>query len=285
MCVRRALVLATLSITLPAAAAWHSASAQTAATLPANCDSKTADSLHGAIRGRILNDSTGKPIGGRGVFLIATRCFAATDDSGNFVFDGVPLGAYKLSVAPLFYRRMQPVPVTVNSRDTADIEIRMKPENRIADCLDLPDCATFLNRDPTGVRLSGDAEIRELLMRTNVALLLAEDWQLGRFVVCLSESDPQILAALRESVQKIAPARDCALKPTDRFRSEGRLVHVPTGEPAVSLSIGRIQYDGEEMTAGLSSYVAPLWGAGWVCQFKREGTKWRPNTCRMTWVS
>src|SRR3954467_13916524 len=76
----------------------------------------------GEMGGRLIDDSTGKPIAGRGVDLHRTSCSTSTDDHGRFVLRYLPPGVYELRVGTLGYRKLAPVDVTVRADERASVE-------------------------------------------------------------------------------------------------------------------------------------------------------------------
>jgi hypothetical protein len=83
-----------------------------------------------SIRGRIVEDSTGRPVYPRGVFLVGTECYSGTDSLGEFTFHAVRPGEYRVGIAPLSYRPHAPVPVVVKPDTVSDVgTIRLRPEN------------------------------------------------------------------------------------------------------------------------------------------------------------
>jgi carboxypeptidase family protein len=250
-----------------------------------SCQRSTRDSLNGVVRGAILDDSTGKPVPHRGVFLVSTACTAVTDDFGRFEFVGVPPGVYTFGVAPLGYRRFHPVIVTVGRADTAHVEARLRPENRVADCLEVQECARLLNYAQKDVELDDVESLREAALRTSVAIVVEEGWRLGEFVVCVDEPSPRIRKALATAIPNVVAKSECALAPQTSANRDPALARTSTNERAVGFSARISKQSDSRATAVLSNYVGPLWAEGWTCEFKRENLAWIATSCRMDWIS
>lgn len=81
------------------------------------------------IRGNLLDDETGKPIGSGTVTLLTrdsvplTRI--ATDTAGGFLLSGSRPGSYRLGAERLGFITTISPPLTLSARDTLDVEFRL----------------------------------------------------------------------------------------------------------------------------------------------------------------
>lgn len=81
------------------------------------------------IRGNLLDDETGKPIGNGTVTLLTrdsvpvTRI--STDTAGAFLLSAARPGSYRLGGERLGYITIISVPLTLSARDTLDVEFRL----------------------------------------------------------------------------------------------------------------------------------------------------------------
>jgi hypothetical protein len=201
----------------------------------------------------------------------------------------VHVGEYKLSVASMSYRRFEPIPLTVRPAEITIVEARLRPENRVEDCLAMPACASVLDRTPLSGMLADGAVLMEAALRTSVAIVVSEGWRLGEFAVCIPESNTRIRENLARDILRVVPAGECELRPEGppggHPRVGSRLIHLPTGGKAVSFDAKIISQSDDRATAQLTNYVGPLWGEGWHCEFKRDAGIWKATSCRMTWIS
>jgi hypothetical protein len=252
---------------------------------PPTCDPSNPQG--GSIRGRIVEDSTGRAVRSRGVFLVDTHCFSGTDSLGEFTFRGVRPGEYRVGVAPLGFRRHAPVPIVVQSGTTSDVgTIRLLPENLVADCMEVAGCAALLRAGPASVANLGDEEqLQEAVLRTSIALAGGGGGTERSPIPCAPDSDRAVFAALQQRIPELVPDSACALPTGEPLRSSAALRHTRSGRPAFSVKVSRIERDGAEATTRSSYYVGPLHAEGWVCRFAREGESWTPLWCKMAWIS
>lgn len=264
------------------AAAWTPLLAQQSRPAqPPTCD--PSNQQGGFIRGRIVEESTGRAVRSRGVFLVGTYCSSVSDSQGEFTIHGVRPGDYRVGIAPLGYRRHAPVPVIVQSGATSDVgTIRLRPENLVADCMDVARCAELLRADPASVaHLSNEEQLQEAVLRTAIALAGGE-WSR---IPCAPDTDRAVFAALQQRLPDLAPDSACALPAGEPLRSGALLQHTRSGRPAFAVEVSRIEPDGAEATTRSSYHMGPLHGQGWVCRFAREGESWTPLWCKTAWIS
>lgn len=249
------------------------------------CERTISDSSHGVVRGIVVNDSTEQPVRHRAVFLVDTDCTTLTDSAGRFELRGVPTGKYRFSVAPLGYRRFTPLAVDVSGATPVVLEARLRPENRVADCRELPECAPILQATQILEGLADPERLRQAAFRTAVATIVGEGWRLGEFIACVEEPNARIMDALRAIIPKLAPASECALSAERGTGNRPALAHTPTGERAIAFKLVSTDQVGDRATVHLSYYVGPLYGAGWTCKFARERGEWVPRSCQMNRIS
>lgn len=258
---------------------------QTPSARPAVCDPSAPQA--GSIRGRLVEDSTGRAIGSRGVFLVDTNCIGATDSQGEFIFRGVRSGQYEVGIAPLGYRRHAPVPVAVQPGATSNVGmIRLRPENLVADCMDVPRCAALLRADSvSGAQLSDEDQLQEAVLRTSIALA-SGGWSTERsWVPCAPDSNQAVFAALQQRIPDLVPNLACALPAGEPLNGSASLRHTRSGRPAFAVRISRIQREDEGAMVRSSYYVGPRHAEGWACHFAREREGWAPIWCKMEWIS
>jgi hypothetical protein len=246
------------------------------------CLRPAADTNVGTVRGHVVDDATGAPRQ-HGVFLRDTDCFARSDAQGRFVFARVSVGTYLFGPGGLGIRRFTPITVTVRRGETTQVVARLRPENRVADCLEIDFCATILART-SDTSLADGERLRETALRTSIAILVAEGWKPGEFVACIDEPNERIRAALARVIPKLVAPSECALDRRATGRSPVR-VHTPTGERAAEFRVTAIRQTGDSASVDVAHYVGMLWASGWTCVLERRNGAWVADACRMTWIS
>ena len=248
------------------------------------CDTTAPDSLSGVIRGIVVNDSGAMPVGWATVFTGETNCRLLTHADGRFEFRGVRAGAYAVEAAKMGHRRFTPVAVVVKPLDTVFVELRLQTENRVTDCLAIAACALMLNREPDPA-LSDSARLRESALRTSIAMHLTYGWQIGEFVACFDDPDPEVRAEIAAAVQKVAAAADCHFPPTGSETPSATLVHRPTGDKAALFTVKLTSLVDDLATATVSNGWGRRLGIWWSCDFRRERRTWTATACRMIGIS
>src|SRR5919108_1435879 len=163
------------------------------------------------VKGRVINDSTGKPIPRRGVMFVGVACFAITDSSGEFTFGRVEAGQYYLTAGDLGYRRFRPIRLDLGRDTTADVTIRLRPANLLADCAEVAHCRDLLAIRDTLLSLSVDESLRETALRTTIALTAAETDSVPRWVPCIDDPSPAVLAALQAHIPNAVGVDRCSI--------------------------------------------------------------------------
>lgn len=84
------------------------------------------------------------------------------------------------------------------------------------------------------------------------------------------------------------PAAECRLSEPKTIGS--RLVHVPTGSPALRVSVTMTPDSIAGWRRGAATlrsgyYANPLGAAGWTCRYARAQGVWVATHCRTDWVS
>lgn len=238
----------------------------------------------GMVTGSVLDDSTGRPVTGVGVFLEDIGCASFAGSGGGFRFDNVPVGTHSIQVRTLWYRKVPPMSVRVIADSIAQVEIRLQEGNAVLDCMDVPVCATVLKPEPTSLRgLTEEQKMREVALRT--AFAVHQGASSYGAVPCMGDTTAIILRVLAARIPGSVPASDCVM-------SEGPpslksfLIEKRSGKKASNYSTGRPRIvDDDTFEVGVSYYAAPLAGAGWACRFKKEKGAWVPKSCRMTVIS
>lgn len=228
----------------------------------------------GTILGRLLNDSTGEPVSERGVLLGGDNiewCVARTDSAGRYSFHHIPAGQYELHVGGLGYRRVRPIAVNIAGDTVMPIDVRMRPENGVADCLELAHCAELLRVEPRQGVLSDSQQIRETVFRTTIALAFAESDSLASWIPCIDESSPRVIEQLRTRIHTVVHVSQCVgVFPRDRV----------TGSDARRFRIEHMSIFPGDSAVVESGYQAnPVHGTGWRCRYLRA----RRLACYLVW--
>lgn len=235
------------------------------------------------VQGRVINDSTGRPIPSRGVLLVGIACFAVTDSSGSFAFEPVRPGQYLLGAGDLGYRRFRPIPLDLRADTTVDVTIRLRPEDLLADCFEAPFCRSFLAPQATDTSLSLDEALRELAFRITIALTVGDD-SIATWIPCIEGADARVLGALRLQSPNARSSEECIVDSLPRRRLAVRVRGTET--PGRLLAIDNLDRDGPDRArSNTHFYAGPLWAAGWRCLYVLEASRWRAASCTMTWIS
>jgi hypothetical protein len=249
------------------------------------CDAERKEPV--TIKGRIVADSAGLPVVGRAVSLVGTNCFGVTDSLGAFRFHGVRPGEYRIAVAPLGFRPHPPVPVIVPDTSVVDAgTIRLRPENRVADCMEKESCAALLRPNAASVAELDEAErIAEAVLRLTITLA-GGDWSVEhRAIPCAPDANRAVFTALRRRFRDLAPDSACILSSPAQL-TDASLIHRPSGRPAWSVRVSRIERQGAAVISRSSYYVGPLHAEGWVCRLEEKQPEgWVPQWCRMEWIA
>jgi carboxypeptidase family protein len=242
------------------------------------------DPRGGVVKGRVLNDSTGKPIPRRGVMLVGFMCVAVTDSNGEFAFQRVRAGEYYLKPGELGYRRFPPVRVDLASDTTLEIDLLLRPENLLADCQEIPHCRDLLAVRDTDSFLSPDEALRATALRTTIALTAAGEDSAPRWVACIEDSSAAVLLALHRNFPNALGIGECIIDV--RAHQRTAVTARGTDSPARLFSIDSITINGVDRAwSNTHFYAGPLWAEGWSCAYVREDDEWIPTSCKMTWIS
>jgi hypothetical protein len=236
------------------------------------------------VKGRVINDSTGKPIPTRGVLLVGVACFAVTDSSGEFAFERLRAGQYYLKAGDLGYRRFHPIRLDLAGDTTVDVTIRLRPENLLADCEDVAHCRELLSTRDTASSLSVDESLRETALRTTIALTAAETDSAPRWVACIDDPSPAVIATLQRHIPNVVAVDGCNIDVKTRRRVAVTVRR--TNAAARLFKVDGVMVEGADRAwSNTHFYVGPLWAAGWRCAYVRESNQWKPTSCSMTWIS
>ena len=236
------------------------------------------------VKGRVVNDSTRKPIPTRGVMFVGVTCFAVTDSNGQFAFERVQAGQYYLTAGTLGYRRVRPIRLDLVGDTTVDVTIRLRPENLLADCEEVAHCHDLLAIRDTASTLSIDESLRETAFRTTIALTAAETDSAPHWVPCIDDPSPAVLATLQRHIPSAVGVEGCSIDVSARKRVA--VTARGTNREARLFSIDNIARDGaDRASSNTRFYVGPLWAAGWRCAYDRDSSGWKPTSCTMTWIS
>lgn len=243
------------------------------------CDTVSAG---GTIRGVLLDDSTREPITGRPVYLKSAGCPVLTDSLGHFEIHPIPPGQYKVAVADGDYRRFQPFAVEVRADSVVELDLHLRPENLVADCLDIERCASLLDGGPGLAEELTEAErMEEAAWRTSIALA-GTSWD-SDWVPCADLANERVRRVLKARIPALAPTSEC--KVAEPGTGRPRLIHQASGTPARLVKLMWI----EETTGGAvmkgSYYAGPRWAGGWTCRLSREDGDWTARWCGVDWIS
>lgn len=239
----------------------------------------------GTVRGVVVDDSTGVPVARSHVYLfIGEGCRTAADGLGRFVVRRVPSGVQRIETGSTGYRPFEPTGVTVVAGDTVDIELRLVPGGPLEDCRALPSCAPLVE-DVAGEVADDDTGFRVVALGTAIGLAWSTVGGTERWHACLEEGSEAMLQALRARYSPVGDAASCELSSGPTGERAGRLRHVETDHPAFRPRIDRVvELNPSRRTVSLSYHVGPRWGAGWDCDFVRNGRGWRPTICVAAFV-
>jgi hypothetical protein len=238
-----------------------------------SCDGVSAG---GNIRGVLLNDSSGLPIPRTAVYLVSTDCFTVTDPLGRFQLERVPPGQHRVTAGTLFHRAFQPVLVDVDADAVVEVVLRLRPQNRVADCLEIESCASLLRADAAMVaHLSAAERLEEAAWRTSIAL--AGMSSNPEWVPCATVASERIRRVLARRIPTLALISDCRPDSEDPFR--WRLVHLPGGSRAFHVRLASVEVVADGAVSGSAYIVGPQWAASWTCRYSREGGEWSAVWC------
>ena len=80
----------------------------------------------GVFHGKIFDGETGIPLSGANIVLVGTPYGASSNESGEFVIGGVPVGTYTLKVSFVGYKR-EKLSITVLAEDPTVLELNLMP--------------------------------------------------------------------------------------------------------------------------------------------------------------
>lgn len=81
----------------------------------------------GSIKGRILDKDTRETLSGALVTLVGTDIKAYSDLDGNFSFDNIEAGIYKIRVSYISFSTITISSVEIKDNETKNISITLKP--------------------------------------------------------------------------------------------------------------------------------------------------------------
>jgi hypothetical protein len=238
----------------------------------------------------LIADSAGIRVS-RGVFVRQYVCSNISDEQGRFRITGIPPGFYEVTIGDIGVRHVPPVRVRVGPDSVSRVDIHLRPENLVLDCVEVSSCATIIAPIDATVAASMTAEeqLLEMAMRTTIAVSivnLSGDRRPGAY--CLEGQrdqplPPRVFAAVKSRIPIARAPHECTVAPTDNARRSE--LRTPDGQWAWRFMV---QAQSESDTAASmdgSFHVGPLWAGGWRCRLVRESGRWRPTTCAMTWIS
>jgi hypothetical protein len=109
------------------------------------------------------------------------------------------------------------------------------------------------------------------------------------FAFCISvgqdsskDATSAVVELLRDHDPPIRPASACQVSDSGDFRVTERA----TGKRAWFGHISALRFQNNRtVLAYSSSYVGPLFAAGWVCSFRKERDRWQADKCTLRWIS
>ncbi|MCH1571770.1 MAG: TonB-dependent receptor [Longimicrobiales bacterium] len=126
------------------------------------------EAQQGSVTGRVVDGTTGLPLAGATVRVIAANRSALTNQSGRFALVGMPTGSQELSVDYIGYATATQM-VTIGTGVTENITFRMVPEAVVLEGL-----------TATSARQGQAAALNQQLTSLSISNVVAAD-QIGRF--------------------------------------------------------------------------------------------------------
>jgi hypothetical protein len=239
------------------------------------CESPTA----ALITGLVVDDSTGKPLGGASVQLLIAGCYVSADTDGRFVFHGVRPGTERVGAAHPGYRRMAAVQLTIMQSDTIAIELRLKPGGPIEDCRVDAACARLL-MEADAESLNDEERFRLATLATTIAIAWKDVAGGTPWHACIDESSVAVIAMLTARYGPIVPRAECGVTLEEETPLRVRVRHLAGRTPAFFVQVDSVtNFSADRRTANLDYLAGPLWGQEWRCSFDRTARGWSAVEC------
>ncbi|MBN1781842.1 TonB-dependent receptor [bacterium] len=91
------------------------------------CPGRAADLLTGRIRGKVIDESTQKPLPAVNVMIENTQLGTATNEEGEYIINKVPSGIYQIRIMMMGYKNRVIADVVVNPNKTTWQKIELTP--------------------------------------------------------------------------------------------------------------------------------------------------------------
>lgn len=239
------------------------------------CESPTG----ALITGLVVDDSTGKPLGGASVQLLIAGCYVSADTDGRFVFHGLEPGTERVGATHPGYRRIAAVQLTIMQSDTITIELRLKPGGPIEDCRVDAACARLL-MEADAESLSDEERFRLATLATTIAIAWKDVAGGTPWHACIDESSVAVIAMLTARYGPIVPRAECGVTREEETPLRVRVRHLAGRTPAFFVQVDSVtNVSADRRTANLDYLVGPLWGQEWRCSFDRTARAWSAVEC------
>jgi hypothetical protein len=247
----------------------------------ATCGS-TAPGL-GKIAGQLIADSPGVPL--RGGVAIKNGCMTTASAQGTFTLVGILPGDHAVSLLG-WAAPVTPVIVHVAADSTSTVTFHLRPENKVAECMAVAECADIIAPAPPAAvaALSDTEQVRESAFRIAIMMgrRLVSMWRAtpAPGPICLAAerynnpASTAVVEAVRLRFPMVLPATGCDGAPMGR----GSVAYLAgTRDRASLLTVRHIVIDGNAATADAADN-----SLSWACTFERSPSGWRPTSCRTT---
>ena len=149
-------------------------------------------------------------------------------------------------------------------------------------------CGSALGGVPSPLRAAdhiAESVLEHMMAAPETAPAVAE---VGTVCVALgplrqrSDPDPLFIGRFKGASPPVRAWSECAL---DVGRGD-RLVHVPTGDPAIGYTIDWPRaITTRRVFVGVAYYITALDAAGYVCEVALEDDAWQVESCKRTWLA
>lgn len=243
---------------------------------------RTAPGL-GRIVGQFVADAPG--VGLRRGAMIKNGCTTVANAQGQFTLVGLPPGDHLVTIAGAAVAPVAPIMVHVAADSTSTVTIHLVPQNRVAECMAVQECADFIApAAPEAVASLSDTEqVRESAFRIAIMMgyRLVTNWRTTPppGPSCLAAeafnlpAAPAVIDAVKRRVPAVFAASECSANGYEA-------VVIATQARALRFVVSHIVVDGSRATAD-----AAYGSLAWACSFERTPSGWRPTMCRETGAS
>ena len=238
----------------------------------------------GRIAGQFVADSPGIVL--RRGAMIKNGCMTVATPQGQFTLVGLPPGDHAVSIGDMSVAPVAPVVVHVAADSTSTVTFHLRPQNRVAECMAVAECADIIAPAPPAViaALSDTDQVRESAFRIAIMMgrRLVSMWRTtpAPGPICLAAehynnpASPAVVQAVKLRFPMVLPATGCDATPMGR----GSFAYLAgTRDRASLLTVRHIVIDGNKAAADAADN-----SLSWACTFERIPSGWRPTSCRTT---